>query len=121
PESSFGPREAGVTAAAGRRNRAEYAAGLRIDLLYTVLGNLEQVLSVECRSGMRSDIDGADCAPARRIDGVQLVTGCEPDVLAVECNAMHLGGAGKRSILAENFSCRLFHVPILVARQGAGE
>jgi hypothetical protein len=49
PERPFGPREPRVTAAAGRRDRGEYTAGLRIDLLDAILGDLKQVLAVEGR------------------------------------------------------------------------
>ncbi len=80
PERPFGPGEARVAAAAGRRDRGEHAAGLRIDLLDAILGDLEQVLAVEGGSGMRGDIDRAQRLPARRIEGVQPVAGGEPDM-----------------------------------------
>ena len=47
PERSFGPGEAGVTAAARRGNSCEHLAGCRIDLLDAILGDLEQVLAIE--------------------------------------------------------------------------
>ena len=84
PERPFGPREPRVTAAAGRRDRGEHAAGLRIDLLDAILGDLKQVLAVEGRPGMRGDIDRAQRLPARGIEGIQLVSGRKPDVLAVD-------------------------------------
>ena len=59
PERPFGPREPRVTAAAGRRDRGEHTAGLRIDLLDAILGELKQVLAVERRACMRGDIDRA--------------------------------------------------------------
>ena len=59
PERPFGPGEPRVAAAAGRRDRGEHAAGVRIDLLDAILGDLKQVLAVEGRSGMRGDIDRA--------------------------------------------------------------
>jgi hypothetical protein len=43
-----------------------------------ILGDLEQVLSVEGRSRMRSDIDRAPRLPVRRIEGNQLVSGGQP-------------------------------------------
>src|SRR5262245_15339398 len=43
PERPFGPRQPRIAAAAGRRDRGEHAAGLRIDLLDAVLGDLKQV------------------------------------------------------------------------------
>ena len=44
PERPFGPREPRVTAA-GRRNRREHTAGLGIDLLDAIFGDLKQVLA----------------------------------------------------------------------------
>src|SRR5262249_57636913 len=52
PERPFGPREPRVTAAARRRDRGEHMAGLRIDLLDAILGELKQMLTVEGRSCM---------------------------------------------------------------------
>src|SRR5262249_50294029 len=40
PERPFGPREPRVAAAAGRRDRGEHTAGLRVDLLDAILGDL---------------------------------------------------------------------------------
>src|SRR5918992_2729239 len=59
PECPFGPREPRDTAAAGRRDRGEHTAGLWIDLLDAIPGELKQVLAVEGRSGMRGDSDRA--------------------------------------------------------------
>src|SRR5262249_46003677 len=42
PGRPFGPREPRVIAAAGRRDRGEHTAGLRIDLLDAILGELKQ-------------------------------------------------------------------------------
>src|SRR4029453_9225139 len=64
PERPFGPRESRVTAAARRRDRGEHTAGLRVDLLDAILGELEQVLAVEGRSRMRGDVDRAQPFPA---------------------------------------------------------
>src|ERR1051326_3981323 len=74
PERPFGRRESGVTAAAGRRDRGEHFAGLWIDLLDAILGDLKQVPAVEGRSRMRGDIDRAQRLPTRGIEGVQLVS-----------------------------------------------
>src|SRR6266481_4888130 len=103
PERPFGPREPRVTAAAGRRDRGEHTAGLRIDLLDATLGDLKQVLAVEGRSCMRGDIDRAQRLPARRIEGAELVSGRKPDVLTVKRNPTHVVGTRKGSILAEDF------------------
>jgi hypothetical protein len=53
PERSFGPCEPRPTAAR-RRDRGEHTAGLRIDLLDAILGELIQVLTVEGTSSARS-------------------------------------------------------------------
>src|SRR5262249_48721677 len=90
PERPFGPREPRATAIAGRRDRREHTAGLRIDLLDAILGELKQVPAVEGRSCMRGDGDRAHRLPARRIEGVQLVSGRKPDVLTVKRDPMHL-------------------------------
>src|SRR5262249_28352904 len=71
PERPFRPRAPRVTAAAGRRDRREQTAGLRIDLLDAISHDLKQVLAVEGRSCTRAwDIDRAQRLPARGIEGV---------------------------------------------------
>jgi hypothetical protein len=120
PERPFGPREPRV-AAAGRRDGGNHTACIRIDLLDAILGELKQVLPVVGRSCMRGDIDRAHRLPARRIEGVQLVSGRKPDVLTVKGNSMHVVDTRKGSIFSEDFGCRLFHASILVARQRSGE
>src|SRR6516162_1808748 len=89
PECPFGPREPRVTAAAGRRYRGEHTAGLWIDLLDAILGDLKQVLAVEGRSGMRGDLNRAQRLPALRIEGIELVSGSKPDLPAVIRDPMH--------------------------------
>ena len=121
PERPFGPGEPRVSAAAGRRDRGEHTAALRIDLLDAILSELKQVLAVEGGSGMRGDIDRAQRLPTRRIEGVQLVSGGKPDVPAVKGNPMHVLDARKGSIFMEDFGCGSFHASILVARQRTGE
>src|SRR6266581_6924035 len=88
PERPFGPCEPRVAAAAGRRDRGEHSAGLWVDLLDAILGELKQVLAVEGRSGMRGDIDRAQRLSARGIEGGQLVSGRKPDVLTVVRDSM---------------------------------
>src|SRR5687768_12438463 len=105
PKRSFGPCEAGIAAAARRRDRGEDTAGLRIDLLDAILGDLKQVLTVERRSRVRGDIDRAHRLAAGRIEGVQFVSGRKPDVLTVEADATHRLDAGKGSVLAKDFGC----------------
>jgi hypothetical protein len=102
PERPLGPREPRVAAAAGRRNRGEHTAGLRIDLLDAILGDLKQVLAVEGRSCIRGDIDRAHRLPARRIEGVQLVSGRKPDVLTVERDPVHVVDTRQGSILTDD-------------------
>lgn len=102
PERPFGPREPRVTSAAGRRDRGEHTAGLRIDLLDAILGELKQMLAVEGRSRMRGDIDRAQRLSARRIEGGQLVSGRKPNVLTVVRDASHVVGSRKGSILTDD-------------------
>ena len=102
PERPFGPREPGVTAAAGRRDRGEHTTGLRIDLLDVTPGELKQVLAVEGRSGIRDDIDRAQRLPALRIEGVQPVSRGKPDVLTVIGDSMHAVSTRKGAILPDD-------------------
>src|SRR5882724_136802 len=102
PERPFGPREPRVAAAAGCWDRGEHTAGLRIDLLDAILGELKQVLAVEGRSCMPGDIDRAQRPPARRIEGDQLVSSRKPDVLTVIRDSVHAVGTGKGSILTDD-------------------
>src|SRR3546814_3277333 len=76
-----------VSAAAGRRDRREHAARLRIDLLDAVLGDLKQVPAVKGGSRVRRDIYGAHRLSALQIESVQFVAGREPHMPAVEGNA----------------------------------
>jgi hypothetical protein len=103
PERPFGPGEPRVTAAAGCRDRGEHTANLYIDLLDAILGELKQVLAVKRGSCMRGDLDRAHPLPARRIEGVQFVSGGKPDVTAVKGNPMHAVDTRNRSILTEDF------------------
>jgi hypothetical protein len=116
PERPLGPREPRVTAAARRRDRREHTAGLRIDFLDAILGDLKQVLTVEGRSCVRGDINRAQHLPSRWIEGVQLVSGGKPDVLTVKRNPIHVVDTRKGSIFTEDFGCRSFHASILVTR-----
>src|SRR5205814_5214509 len=116
PERPFRPSKPGVAAAAGGRDGGEHAAGLRVDLLDAILGDLKQVLPVEGRSCVRGDINRAQHLATRRIEGVQLVSGSKPDVLAVERNPMHVLDTRKGSIFTEDLGCRSFHACILVTR-----
>jgi hypothetical protein len=70
---------------------------------------------------MRSDIDGAQDLPARRIEGVQLVSRSKPDVLPVIRDTVDSVGTLKWAILTDNFGVRSLHASILVAREWSGE
>src|SRR6266568_924040 len=90
PKRTFGPRESRVAAAAaGRRDRGEHTASFGIDLLDAIVGDLKQVFAIESRSCMRRDIYRAHHLSARRIEGIQLVARCKPDVLTVIAHSMH--------------------------------
>ena len=54
---------------------------------------------------MRGDIDRAQRLAALRIQGVQLVSGCKPDLLAVERDPIHALDIRKGPILADDFGC----------------
>ena len=71
PKRTFGPGEPRVAAATGRRNRREHTAGLRIDLVDAILGDLKQMLAVEGGPCMRGDIDRAYRLAGHGIEGVQ--------------------------------------------------
>jgi hypothetical protein len=102
PKRSFGPRKSRVTATTRRWDRCEHIAGLRIDLLDAILGDLIQVLAIEGGSRVRGDIDRALRLPARGIQGVELVSGGKPDVLTVKRNPIHALESRKGSIFAED-------------------
>jgi hypothetical protein len=104
PKRTFGPRESRVAAAAGRRDRGEHTASFGIDLLDAILGDLKQVFAIESRSCMRRDIYRAHHLSARRIEGIQLVARCKPDVLTVIANSMHAVSSRERAILLDDFS-----------------
>src|ERR1051326_6799099 len=102
PEAAFRPREPRITAVAGRRNRAEHTAALRVDLLDAILGDLEQMRPVERGPGVRGDIDCAHGLAARRIQCVQPVSRGKPDIPAVVRDTSHVVDARKGSVLANN-------------------
>jgi hypothetical protein len=103
PKRPFGPREPRVTAA-GRWNRGEHLAGLWIDLLDAILGDLKQVPAVEGRSRISGDINRAHRLSARRIEGAQLLSGSKPNLLTVIGDPIHPIRTRKRSILTNDFS-----------------
>src|SRR5262249_61437476 len=102
PERPLRPREPGIRAAAGRRDRGDHSAGLRIDLLDAILGDLKQIPAVECRAGMRGDVDRPHHLPAFGIERVERVSGSKPDALAVIRDPVYAVEARKRSIFAND-------------------
>ena len=104
PERPFGPRKPRVTSAAGRRDRSDHTAGLRIDLLDAIPGDLKQEAAVEGRSCIGSDIDRAQHLPVRWIKGVQRISSSKPDMLAVIRDSVHVVDARKGAILADDLS-----------------
>ncbi len=113
PERPFGPRKPRIGAAAGRRYRGEHAAGPRVDLLDAILGELIKALSIEGCPCMRGDVDPVENLPACRIEGVQPVSGRKPDALTVIGHPVHVVGARKGSVLAQDFSGGSVHASIL--------
>lgn len=108
PKKSFRPRQPRVTAA-GCGDCGEHSAGLWIDLLNAIFGDLEQMLTVERRSCMRSHINRAQRLAARGIESIQPVSRCKPDILTVITDAVHAVGAWERAILPDDFSVGSFH------------
>src|SRR6476469_4433137 len=102
PERPFSPREARVAAAAGCWNAAEHTAGLQVNFLDAVFGNLKQVATVERSPRMGRDIDRSNRCAARRIEGGQLVSGGKPDMLTVICDAGHIIHIRKRPVLTDD-------------------
>jgi hypothetical protein len=121
PECPFSPGESRVAAAPRGGYRRDDKAGLRIYLLDAILGQLKQVRPIKGSSGVRCDLDRAQLLSARRIESVQLVSGREPNVLAVIRNSVHAVDPWKWSVLLDDFGCGTMHASILVARKRGGE
>ena len=103
PECPFGPGEPRVTAATRRRDRGDYTAALRIDLLDAILGELKKILAVEGRSSVSGDVDRAQHLAARRIEGVQLVSGRKPNLFAVIRDPVYPLDTREGSVLTNDF------------------
>jgi hypothetical protein len=69
-----------------------------------MLGDLKQVFAIESRSCMRRDIYRAHYLSARRVEGIQLVARCKPDVLTVIGDTIDSVGTRKGAILLDDFS-----------------
>src|SRR5262249_12028590 len=78
------------------------------------------MLPVESGSCARGDIDRAKPLPGRRIEGVQLISGSKPDVLAVIGDSMYVVDIRKGTILADDFGRRSTHASMLSPGIGAG-
>ena len=109
PQRPVRPGEPGIAAASGRGDAGKDSAGLRVDLQDPVLGDLVQIAAVEGGSRMRGDLDGADDLTAGRVQRVQPVAGREPDLAAVEGDAMNLFRAWKGPVFPQDFSVGVFH------------
>ena len=103
PECAFGPGEARVATFTWRRDRSDHFPCLRIDLLNGTFGELKKVLSVKSRSCMRSDLDRAQCLPARGIEGIQRISSSKPNALTVIGDTVDMSYTWKGTILLEDF------------------
>jgi len=121
PERSFCPREPRVTPAAGRRDCRKDSSTLRIDLLDAILGELKQVLAVVGGSRMRGGLDRTQRLPAGRIEGVQRISRCKPDVLTVVGDSVYVVYAREGSIFTDNLGVFSMHAFTLIDRQRSGE
>src|SRR5215469_15811557 len=119
PKRAFRPGKPRITATAGRRDRGEHTAALGIDFMDAILSDLKYVPAVEGRSCMRGDINRALHLAARRIEGIQLVSGSKPDVLTVIGDTVHCVDAWEGAILSDDLRFGSIHASILVlvARQ----
>ena len=97
----------------GAGNGGQHLAGVGVDLLDAILGDLEQMLAVIGRAGMRGDIDRTQRLPGLRVEGVQLVARGEPDAFPVKAHPGNTIHPRKGSVFAQDFGRRMFHVSIL--------
>src|SRR5215813_10578429 len=119
PQFTVDPGDAGDETV--RLDGAEDRAGLRIDLMDAIPGDLVQVSAIEGGSRMRWDIERAHRFPAHRIDLFQRVAGRDPDIGAVIADPMHMRDIRKGAVFADDCRCCSFHAVILATLQGAGE
>ena len=104
PERCFGPRHSGGAAFRCRDGR-DYAAGIRIDLLDAIPGDLVQVPAIEGGSGMRWDIERAHRFTACRVHRVQRVASRDPDIGAVIADPGHIRDIRKEAVFADDCRC----------------
>src|ERR1700720_2008674 len=114
PECSFRPGPSGG-AAIGRRDGRDNVAGLRIALLNSVAGDLEQMVAVESSAGMRRNFGCAHHLATTRVDSVQRFAGRDPDIGTVITYAMHVGDIRKGAVFADDVCRCSFHNVILSA------
>lgn len=117
PERPVGPGKTGVSTSARRRDGAEDATGLRIDLLDAILRNLKQVPPIESGARVRGDIERAQRLPVCRIEGTQFISKSEPDVLAVVADSMDVVGPRERSKLIYDLGSYSIHACKLIDRR----
>src|SRR5690606_7349252 len=109
PKRSFGPCQPRFTAVAGRRNRRQNAAGVRIDFLNATIGDLEKVLAVKGLPGRCGPISCASCLPTHRVDDAQLVYGGDPDLPTVVRHPIHSSNAWGGAVFTEDLCFGSFH------------
>src|SRR5579862_8464781 len=102
---------------ARRRDGSEHAPAFRVDLLDTVVGDLEEMRAVVGCPGMARRIERTLLGAALRIEGVEVIAGREPDMFAVECDAVDPFRIGEGPIFADDFSFGCLHSSVLAARR----
>ena len=78
-----------------------------------VVGDLEEVTTVEGRACHRAPFDRPDDRATLRIEGVQPLARGEPDAAAVEGDARHLVDAGEGAVFLNDLCGLRFHVTVL--------
>src|SRR5438045_784315 len=110
PERAFGPGQSGIVTTARRGDRGEHLACCGVDLLDAILCDLEQVPAVERRARMCGDIERTRDLAVGRIETIQFVARCEPDMGAVIGDAVHGFDARKRAVLPDDLGGGTLHL-----------
>jgi len=76
---------------------------MRVDFVDAILGNLEQVLTIEGGASMGGNVDRAQGLARVGVEGVDFFSAGKPYLLTVPGQAMHLVDIGKRTIFTEDF------------------
>src|SRR5690606_17835672 len=105
PQHAVGPRQAGMAIAVGRRQRGQHLTCLRVDLAYLIAIDLVERLAVERRSRRAWRCNGASRRARVRINGLQAVTGGQPDMPAIVSNSVNLLHLRERTMLVNDFGC----------------